>query len=81
MAIVSVRVETKEQRLARERTEWITKAMGRLFELKVYDPNDPNDAHNAFELADNLHFHSLEDDGTNTYDPADTVDEELTYWD
>ena len=76
-AVKEVAFETRSDRQARIRKEWIADAVGYLIGLGVYAQEE---VEQAYELADNLHWHAKDEGGEMMYDAKEAVDEELTYW-
>jgi hypothetical protein len=76
-AVKAVAFETRSDRQARIRKEWIADAVGYLIGLGVYAQEE---VEQAYELADNLHWHAKDEGGEMMYTAKEAVDEELTYW-
>lgn len=76
-AVKAVAFETRSDRQARIRKAWIADAVAYMISIGLYAQEEHEQ---AYELADNLHWH-YKDEGGEIYDtPQDAVDEELTYW-
>lgn len=70
-------MESRSERQAREKVEWITQAVEYMLEIRLYSPEERN---YASHLADSLWYHSRDEGGEMIYNPQEAVDEELTYW-
>ncbi len=76
-AVVEVKAVTRAERQAAERREWIADAVGYMISIGLYAQDEIYD---ALDLAENLHYHSVDEGGELMYSAVDAVDEELTYW-
>ncbi|UAW53462.1 hypothetical protein QGX15_gp014 [Pseudomonas phage psageK4e] len=76
-AVKAVTFVTRSDRQAAERKEWIADAVAHMISIGLYAQEEVDQ---AYELADNLHYHSKDEGGEMMYSAKEAVDEELTYW-
>lgn len=77
MATKTIVVETRQIRQARERTAWIEEAVTYMIAIGLYAQEE---IEQAVDLAENLHYHLVDETGEMFYSAKESVDEELTYW-
>lgn len=82
MAIVSVRVETKNDRIERERAEWICECVAHLYKEGIYDCSVFSEVMMALDFAEIAYESVMEADGSidKDCDVATVVAEEISYW-
>lgn len=76
-AVLKVQATTRSERLAAERREWLADAVAYMISIGLYAQEEVDQ---AYDLAENLHYHLLDGLGEMEYSAKEAVDEELTYW-
>lgn len=83
MTVVSVKVETKATRIARERKAWVEEAAEYFFTIGVFDRNSPSEVRDCVNVSESVYENCMDKDGSidlDIYDPISAIKEELTYW-
>ncbi len=60
--------------------QWIDRAVNYMLNIKLFNVLIQSEVDDAYQLAETLYENAVDEAGICTYDPIETVDEEISYW-
>lgn len=60
--------------------QWIDRAVNYMLNIKLFNVLIQSEVDDAYQLAETLYENDVDEAGICTYDPIESVDEEISYW-